>query len=94
MTGCVWHDGDLRAAYRKANGFTCFSSQGPPHKHRVRGTAGAWSQEEGNISEQPTQGLQMMHSLNSPFLTLFICLLPLNAVFSLRQVIPGFSVFL
>lgn len=58
MTGCVWHDGDLRVASRESNGFTpCFPSQEPPHKERVGGTAGAWSQE------QPTQGLQVMHSL-------------------------------
>lgn len=52
--------------------------QEPPHKQGVGGTAGAWSQEEGNISEQPTEGLQVMHSLSSLFLTLFICVLLLN----------------
>lgn len=93
MAGCVWHDSDLRAAYREAIGFTHFPSQEPPHKQRLGGTAGAQSQEEGNISEQPMQGLQMMH-FSSLFLTLFICLLLLNVAFSLRQVIPGLGIFL
>lgn len=95
VTGCVWHDGDLRAAYREANGFTHFPSQEPPHKQRLGWTAGAQSQEEGSISEQPraSQGLQVMH-FSSLFLTLFICLLLLNVAFSLRQVIPGFGIFL
>lgn len=89
MMGCVWHDSNLTAAYIGAQYFTRFPSQDPLHE--LGGTAGAWRQKEGNLSEQPTQGLQVMHASSVAwFYLFFICLLLLTVAFSVRQVIPGY----
>lgn len=88
MMGCVWHEVTLEQLIGKPMASLLSSpSQEPLHRQGVGGTA--WSQEEGSVSEQPTLGLQMMHSLSSLFLTWFICLLLLNVAWDRFQYFPG-----
>lgn len=91
MTGCVWHDGDLRAAHREANGFSpCF-----PFPRASPQAEGGWDSMEPRGGEcfkathigTPDDALPQQPVFN----LVYTCF---ASEFTLRQVIPGFSIFL